>query len=72
MRAVKPKRRSRLLAGIALAMATSLAAAACSGSGGGASSSGGSNRVFTIGTQNQLEHLDPFDYFTPMDYSVGR
>lgn len=71
MRAVRPKRRSRLLAGLALAVATSLAAAACSSSGGSASS-GGSNRVFTIGTQNQLEHLDPFDYFTPMDYSVGQ
>jgi peptide/nickel transport system substrate-binding protein len=55
-------------------MATSLAAAACSSSGssGSASSGGGSSQVFTIGTQNQLEHLDPFDYFTPMDYSVGQ
>jgi peptide/nickel transport system substrate-binding protein len=72
MRAVKPRRRSRLFAGLALAMATSLAATACSSSGGGSSSSGSGNRVFTIGTQNQLEHLDPFDYFTPMDYSVGQ
>jgi len=52
-------------------VATCLAVAACSSSGGGSSSSA-SNQVFTIGTQNQLEHLDPFDYFTPMDYSVGQ
>ena len=71
MNAVRPKRRPRLLAGLALAAATSLAVAACSSSGGGSSSSA-SNQVFTIGTQNQLEHLDPFDYFTPMDYSVGQ
>jgi peptide/nickel transport system substrate-binding protein len=70
MKAVRSKRHTRLLAGVALAAATCLAAAACSSSGG--SSSGSTNRVFTIGTQNQLEHLDPFDYFTPMDYSVGQ
>jgi peptide/nickel transport system substrate-binding protein len=70
MKAVRPKRRTRLVTGLALAAAISLAAAACSSSGGSTSSE--SNRVFTIGTQNQLEHLDPFDYFTPMDYSVGQ
>jgi peptide/nickel transport system substrate-binding protein len=72
MRAVRSKRRSRLFAGLALAIATSLAAAACSSSSSGGSSAASTNRVFTIGTQNQLEHLDPFDYFTPMDYSVGQ
>jgi peptide/nickel transport system substrate-binding protein len=71
MRTAKIMGRSRLFAGVALAMATCLTMAACSSSGK-SSSSGSSSAVFTIGTQNQLEHLDPFDYFTPMDYSVGQ
>jgi peptide/nickel transport system substrate-binding protein len=72
MRAVRPSRRYRLLAGVTLALAVSMTAAACSSGGGGGGSSSGSGGEFTIGTENQLEHLDPFDYFTPMDYSVGQ
>jgi peptide/nickel transport system substrate-binding protein len=73
MTSAKSTRRFRLTAGLALTVAVSLAAAACSSSGSsGSSGGGGSGSVFTIGTENQLQHLDPFDYFEPMDYSVGQ